>query len=114
MSAFVSLSSKQVDPDFRTSNPRVFAVGDVTGPPGLASSAIMGGRSVSSYLFKGKMQQLRQYMLETSKQLEVRVLVSEAAVESVEFTGFIFYFFPMDSARQCLAGAFAYTSVGWR
>lgn len=64
-------SSEQVDPDFRTSNPRVFAVGDVTGPPGLASSAVMGGRSVSSYLFKGKMQQLRQYILETSKDLEV-------------------------------------------
>jgi len=62
---------KQVDPDFRTSNPRVFAVGDVTGPPALASSAVMGGRSVSSYLFKGKMQQLRQYILETSKELEV-------------------------------------------
>lgn len=57
---------------FRTSNPRVYAVGDVTGPPGLASSAQMGGRAVASYLFKDKMERLRQYMLETSTDLEVR------------------------------------------
>eukprot|EP00903_Cladosiphon_okamuranus_P010142 g9603.t1 len=60
----------KVDGSFRTSNPRVYAVGDVTGPPGLASSAQMGGRAVASYLFKDKMQRLRQYMLETSTDLE--------------------------------------------
>lgn len=62
----------QVDGFFRTSNPRVYAVGDVTGPPGLASSAQMGGRAVASYLFKDKMLRLQQYMLETSTDLEVR------------------------------------------
>eukprot|EP00903_Cladosiphon_okamuranus_P008631 g8277.t1 len=60
----------KVDSSFRTSNPLVFAVGDVTGPPGLASSAQMGGRAVAMYLFKNKMQRLRQYILEASKELE--------------------------------------------
>lgn len=50
----------------------MYAVGDVTGPPGLASSAQMGGRAVANYLFKDKMQRLRQYMLESSTDLEVR------------------------------------------
>ena len=68
----VNNSPPQVNDFFRTSNPRVYAVGDVTGPPGLASSAQMGGRAVASYLFKDKMQRLRQYMLETSTDLEVR------------------------------------------
>ncbi|CAN0518633.1 unnamed protein product, partial [Laminaria digitata] len=52
----------KVDESFRTSNPRVFAVGDVIGPPGLASSAQMGGRAVASYLFADKMQRLKQLM----------------------------------------------------
>lgn len=64
----------QVNEYFRTSNPRVYAVGDVVGPPGLASSAQMGGRAVSSYLFKDKLQKLKQSMLETSADLEVRPL----------------------------------------
>lgn len=50
----------------------MFAVGDVTGPPGLASAAQMGGRAVAMYLFRGKMQRLRQYILEASKELEVK------------------------------------------
>lgn len=73
--AVVPLSNSrltQVNEYFRTSNPRVYAVGDVVGPPGLASSAQMGGRAVSSYLFKDKMQKLKQYMLEESADLEVR------------------------------------------
>lgn len=37
----------------------------------LASSAQMGGRAVAMYLFKDKMQRLRQYILEASKELEV-------------------------------------------
>ncbi|CAN0504405.1 unnamed protein product, partial [Ectocarpus sp. 12 AP-2014] len=60
----------KVDGSFRTSNPRVHAIGDVTGPPGLASSAQMGGRAVATYLFNDKMQKLKQFMLETSTEME--------------------------------------------
>ncbi|CBN79739.1 soluble pyridine nucleotide transhydrogenase [Ectocarpus siliculosus] len=60
----------KVDGSFRTSNPRVYAIGDVTGPPGLASSAQMGGRAVATYLFNDKMQKLKQFMLETSTEME--------------------------------------------
>lgn len=64
-------TSLKVDESFRTSNPRVFAVGDVIGPPGLASSAQMGGRAVASALFSDKMERLKQFMLETSTEIEV-------------------------------------------
>jgi NAD(P) transhydrogenase len=40
-----------VDAEHRTSNPRVFAVGDVTGPPGLASAAVQQGKEVAELLF---------------------------------------------------------------
>lgn len=49
----------------------MYAVGDVIGPPGLASSAQMGGRAVASLLFAHKMERLRQYMLDTSTEIEV-------------------------------------------
>ncbi|CAM9303321.1 unnamed protein product [Discosporangium mesarthrocarpum] len=60
----------KVDSMYRTSNPRIYAVGDVIGPPGLASSAQMGGRAVASTLFHNKMEKLRQMMLEDSTEME--------------------------------------------
>lgn len=44
----------QVDKDFRTDNPRIFAVGDVIGPPGLASYAQQSARLVCDLLFAPK------------------------------------------------------------
>lgn len=41
----------QVDEDFRTTNPRIFAIGDVIGPPGLASYAQQSARVVTDLLF---------------------------------------------------------------
>lgn len=41
-----------VDKDFRTANPRIFAIGDVVGPPGLASFAQQAGRIVTDNLFR--------------------------------------------------------------
>jgi len=41
-----------VDKDFRTANPRVFAIGDVIGPPGLASFAQQSARVVTDLLFR--------------------------------------------------------------
>ena len=41
-----------VDKDFRTGNPRVFAIGDVIGPPGLASFAQQSARVVTDLLFR--------------------------------------------------------------
>jgi len=41
----------QVNKDFRTDNPRIFAVGDVIGPPGLASYAQQSARLVCDLLF---------------------------------------------------------------
>ena len=41
-----------VDKDFRTANPRVFAIGDVVGPPGLASFAQQAARVVTDLLFR--------------------------------------------------------------
>lgn len=43
-----------VDKDFRTGNPRVFAIGDVIGPPGLASFAQQSARVVTDLLFRGE------------------------------------------------------------
>jgi len=40
-----------VDADQRTSNPAVFAVGDLVGPPGLASAAVEQGKRVAELLF---------------------------------------------------------------
>jgi NAD(P) transhydrogenase len=42
----------QVDPNFRTTNPLVFAIGDVIGPPGLASFAQQSARVVTDMLFR--------------------------------------------------------------
>lgn len=53
----------------------MFAVGDVIGPPGLASSAQMGGRAVANLLFADKMQRLKQLMLEESTDIEVSFTV---------------------------------------
>lgn len=33
----------------------------------------MGGRAVATYLFNDKMQKLKQFMLETSTEMEVRI-----------------------------------------
>lgn len=41
-----------VDKDFRTANPRIFAIGDVVGPPGLASFAQQAARVVTDRLFR--------------------------------------------------------------
>jgi NAD(P) transhydrogenase len=41
-----------VDKDFRTANPRIFAIGDVVGPPGLASFAQQAARVVTDLLFR--------------------------------------------------------------
>lgn len=41
-----------VDRDFRTANPRIFAIGDVVGPPGLASFAQQAARVVTDLLFR--------------------------------------------------------------
>src|SRR5207245_1658168 len=41
----------EVDEHLRTSNPRIFAAGDVIGPPGLASTAARQGKSLGDHLF---------------------------------------------------------------
>lgn len=43
-----------VDKDFRTANPRIFAIGDVIGPPGLASFAQQAARYVTDLLFSAE------------------------------------------------------------
>jgi hypothetical protein len=43
-----------VDKDFRTANPRIFAIGDVVGPPGLASFAQQAARVVTDLLFRSE------------------------------------------------------------
>lgn len=49
-----------VDKDFRTANPRVFAIGDVIGPPGLASFAQQSARVVTDLLFREEEERRRE------------------------------------------------------
>jgi NAD(P) transhydrogenase len=55
-----------VDAEHRTSNPRVFAVGDVTGPPGLASAALQQGKEVAESLYGKRARRGRETLTATT------------------------------------------------